>query len=178
MNELEGLNSKVHLCQKCEYSKKYGSPVKGYGNYQSKLMFVFEKPNGEACLLDEPFDPKTKSFLKKFLDINEVYSTCLLKCPCSTVPSRRNTRICIGEFLFKENKLLNPSIIVTFGKLAAQNFLNAGKNNLDFSPYSSYNLTDGPVVFTFPAIGSILNGDKSGLLEFEDRLRGILESVY
>jgi DNA polymerase len=162
------LKNEILNCQKCDLCEegKIGelkAQVVGQGNLNSKVMFVAQNPVEEDVKNSQPLHSSGKSgaLFQKVLDYLElaredVYITNVVSCrsPKNHEPEEYQVLKC-KSFLDQQIELVAPKLIVSFGRQAAQHFLNDFKilrdhGNIRHS--ETYNLNIFPL-FHFAYIG-------------------------
>lgn len=99
-------------------------PVIGEGNPDAKIMFIGEAPGAQEAKTGKPFVGRAGKLLDSLLDSiglarKDVYITNIVK---DRPPSNRTPRV--GEikiyapFLLEQIRIIEPTIIVTLGRLA------------------------------------------------------------
>lgn len=124
--ELETTVSGCSLCPLCEQRNKI---VFGAGNPQARLVLVGEAPGREEDEKGYPFVGEAGKLLDKILlamhlSREEVYICNVLKCrpPDNRDPQPDEIAAC-EPFLKQQLALIQPEIIVTLGRFAAQELL-------------------------------------------------------
>ncbi len=126
MAELETIVSGCSLCPLCEQRNKI---VFGAGNPQARLVLVGEAPGREEDEKGYPFVGEAGKLLDKILlamhlSREEVYICNVLKCrpPDNRDPQPDEIASC-EPFLKQQLALIQPELIVTLGRFAAQELL-------------------------------------------------------
>ncbi|MCM8804878.1 MAG: uracil-DNA glycosylase, partial [Candidatus Omnitrophica bacterium] len=83
--KIEKMKEKAKLCRKCQLYKKRKNVVFGYGNLNSKLMFIGEAPGKSEDEKGVPFCGKAGKILDTLLESislkrKNIYITNVLKC--------------------------------------------------------------------------------------------------
>ncbi len=122
------LEMDISICGKCHLEKIRKNPILGFGNKESKVIFIFENISEaedakEGLLLDEEGE-----YFKKFLefskyDFNEAYFTTLLKCSSHGEIVDENYYDRCNDYLMTQIALVNPKIIITVGEFVTKYFL-------------------------------------------------------
>lgn len=116
-------------CQKCPLAQTRTHVVPGDGNLNAELMFIGEAPGRDEDMQGRPFVGRAGQLLTKIIHAmkfqrDEVYITNIVKC---RPPSNRNphgTEIAsCKDYLLAQIELINPKVIVTLGKVAADLFI-------------------------------------------------------
>lgn len=121
MKEIE---EEAKLCRKCKLYKKRKNVVFGYGNLNSKLMFIGEAPGKNEDEKGIPFCGKAGKILDTLLETislkrKNIYITNILKCrpPLNRKPKRQEIEKC-GIYLKKQIEIIKPKIICCLGEVA------------------------------------------------------------
>ena len=151
---LDGLNNDICSCLKCPLGKTRTKFVFGVGNQKAKLMFIGEAPGADEDAQGEPFVGRAGQLLNKILEAiqlkrEDVYICNILKCrpPNNRDPQMSEVEQCI-PYLWKQIDIVQPKIIVSLGRIAAQMLLN---RNDSLTKLRSENLTyrNIPLFVTF-----------------------------
>jgi uracil-DNA glycosylase family 4 len=128
MISLNDVLENMGTCKKCPLSKNCNQVVVGKGPEKSSLFIVGETSDKEADIMGEPFVGLTGDLLTKLLSESgisreRVYLTNLIKCYNGKIDiSKEIIDTCKG-WLWSELLIVNPSIVVTLGKLPTQTLL-------------------------------------------------------
>lgn len=116
-------------CQRCALSKTRNSMVFGVGRRDADIMFVGEGPGEQEDLQGEPFVGAAGKLLDDMLSIidlnrSNIYIANVVKCrpPMNRDPSDEEQGCCY-PYLCKQIELVNPSIIVCLGRIAAKKLI-------------------------------------------------------
>lgn len=130
-NNINSLENMVKHCTLCQYSKSRKNVLFGYGNTNSKVLFIgdfnttMEDSNGEYYIgnVGELLRKMIENVLH--LKVEDVYITNILKClPFDTQNvSTNDVNIC-KEYIYKQIELIKPEIIITLGQNAYSYFTN------------------------------------------------------
>jgi uracil-DNA glycosylase family 4 len=128
LKELENIVLNCHLCN---LSKSRNRVVFGEGNPNSKIMFIGEAPGREEDIQGKPFVGRSGEILTKMIEnvLNikreDVYITNIVKCrpPQNRDPEIEEVESC-KPYLLKQIEIINPTIIVTLGRIAFKYLLN------------------------------------------------------
>jgi DNA polymerase len=126
----EELQQAVATCQACELCKTRKQAVLGVGDPDADWLFVGEGPGAEEDERGEPFVGKAGKLLDNMLAAiglqrgQRVYIANAVKCrpPDNRTPEPGETAAC-WPFLARQIELIQPKLIVTLGKPAAQTLL-------------------------------------------------------
>jgi len=124
------LKQAVADCTACELSKTRKQAVLGVGDVAADWLFVGEGPGADEDERGEPFVGQAGKLLDAMLaaiDLkrgNSVYIANAVKCrpPNNRTPEPGETAAC-WPFLARQIELIQPKLIVTLGKPAAQTLL-------------------------------------------------------
>ncbi|SDW96698.1 uracil-DNA glycosylase [Tepidimicrobium xylanilyticum] len=129
MYTLDELQRIVKSCYRCPLSKSRTNVVFGEGNPRAKLMFVGEGPGFNEDRMGRPFVGRAGQLLDRMIEAidlkrEEVYIANIVKCrpPNNRNPLESESDICI-EFLRWQVKIIDPTIIVCLGAVAARNII-------------------------------------------------------
>lgn len=128
MENMEGLE--VMWCEKCPALVDSRSQiVNGTGPEDADLVFIGEGPGEREDLEGEPFVGRSGTILtnvlqKKGLSRSDVRITNCVRCrpPENRDPTKKELANCYG-YLDREIALIDPSLIVTLGKVASEHLL-------------------------------------------------------
>lgn len=126
----EELQQAVAACQACDLCKTRKQAVLGVGDPDADWLFVGEGPGAEEDERGEPFVGKAGKLLDNMLAAiglqrgQRVYIANAVKCrpPDNRTPEPGETAAC-WPFLARQIELIQPKLIVTLGKPAAQTLL-------------------------------------------------------
>ena len=123
------LEEQVQSCQKCHLARGRKNAVPGEGNIHTELMFVGEAPGRDEDIQGRPFVGRAGQLLTKIIAAmdykrEEVYITNIVKCrpPENRTPHADEIEQCKG-YLFEQIKMIQPRVIVTLGRVAADFFI-------------------------------------------------------
>lgn len=113
-------------CPHCTNATAHTQTVFGEGNPNARLMFVGEAPGAEEDKTGRPFVGRAGQLLDKIigamgLNRDEVYIANVLKSrpPENATPTSSEAAKC-GPYLLDQIRIIEPVVIVTLGKPAAQ----------------------------------------------------------
>lgn len=116
-------------CCRCSLGGSRNRLVFGTGNPAARLVLVGEAPGREEDRRGEPFVGEAGQLLDRILkamglERSEVYICNVLKCrpPENRDPLPEEIETC-EPFLVRQLKAINPQVIVTLGRFAAQSLL-------------------------------------------------------
>ena len=145
------LKRQVAACRNCGLCETRTQTVFGVGNRHAGWMLIGEAPGQDEDLQGEPFVGRAGQLLNEMLRAiglqrNEVYIANMLKCrpPHNRDPEAAEIAAC-REYLQRQIQLLRPKLIMTVGRIAAQNLLNT-QQSLSKLRGARYQYQDTPVV--------------------------------
>ena len=124
------LEQSIKSCKKCELYKTCNSPIPGDGNFNSKILFVWEAPGADEDKQWKPFVGRSWQFLTSILEEiglkreKDYYITNIVKCrpPNNRDPKVEEIQAC-SSWLIQQLKLWNFKIIVTLGRFSMNFFI-------------------------------------------------------
>jgi DNA polymerase len=123
------LRAAVAACQRCELHATRTQTVFGVGNPTARWMFIGEAPGAEEDRQGEPFVGRAGQLLTSMLRAlglrrEDVFIANVLKCrpPGNRDPRPAEAASCRG-YLERQVALVNPTLVVAVGRIAAQNLL-------------------------------------------------------
>ena len=126
---LESVREEMGECTRCKLHKGRTNLVFGVGNAKARLMFVGEAPGEDEDKKGEPFVGKAGQLLTKMIEAmglrrEDVYICNTVKCrpPNNRNPEPDELSSC-EPFLKGQLAAVQPEVIVTLGKFAAQALL-------------------------------------------------------
>jgi uracil-DNA glycosylase family 4 len=126
---LDALNAEYAHCQLCPLSQTRTNVVFGSGNPDAALMFVGEAPGFDEDKQGLPFVGAAGQLLTKIIEAmglsrDQVYIANCLKCrpPQNRNPLPTEITTC-SPILAKQIDIIQPRIVCTLGKFAAQTLL-------------------------------------------------------
>lgn len=140
----QDLNNEVLSCKKCDLSKdgcidNLKPYVMGQGNLNSKIMFIAENPGTNEVINKQPLTSsgvsgKVYENILKYIGLEreDVYTTNVVLChsPKNRDPELYEVKKC-QPYLERQIRLIEPELIVTFGRFAAQAFIDNFKITKD-----------------------------------------------
>jgi len=128
-NNWDILQAEVANCTKCTLCATRTQTVFGSGNKQADWMLVGEAPGQHEDEQGQPFVGKAGLLLTEMLRAisltrEEVFITNILKCrpPNNRDPHADEVESC-NDYLQRQQKLIQPKIILAVGRIAAQTLL-------------------------------------------------------
>ena len=127
--EWDRLQAEVAACTRCELHRGRTHTVFGAGDRQAKWMIIGEAPGAEEDRRGEPFVGRAGQLLNSMLEAmglerQQVFIANILKCrpPNNRDPVAGEVAAC-GSYLQKQIEMIQPSLILVLGRIAAQNLL-------------------------------------------------------
>ena len=126
---LDQVREELGECTRCKLHKGRKNIVFGVGNPRARLMFVGEAPGEDEDIQGFPFVGKAGQLLTRMIEAmglrrDDVYICNTVKC---RPPNNRNPEpdemLACEPFLKGQLAAVQPSVIVTLGKFAAQALL-------------------------------------------------------
>ena len=116
-------------CTKCGLCETRHNVVFGVGPRDADVMFIGEGPGEQEDLQGEPFVGAAGKLLDDMLSIIDIdrtncYIANIVKCrpPMNRDPSDEEQNVCF-PYLQKQIELVNPSIVVCLGRIAARRII-------------------------------------------------------
>jgi DNA polymerase len=123
------LQARVAACTRCALHTTRSQTVFGVGSQRAEWLIVGEAPGAEEDARGEPFVGRAGQLLNSMLRAvglarEQVYIANVLKCrpPGNRDPSGSEAAECL-PYLEQQIALLKPKIMLTVGRIAAQNLL-------------------------------------------------------
>ncbi|UCE40327.1 MAG: uracil-DNA glycosylase [Candidatus Aminicenantes bacterium] len=123
------LEETILNCQKCPLAQTRTQAVPGEGNLNAQLMFIGEAPGRDEDIQGRPFVGRAGQLLTKIIHAmtfqrDEVYITNIVKCrpPGNRNPQGNEITSC-KDYLLAQIEQIDPKVIVTLGKVAADFFI-------------------------------------------------------
>ncbi len=117
-------------CTKCPLGHTRTKFVFGDGSEKAEIMFIGEAPGADEDRTGIPFVGRAGQLLNKLLahikvNREDVFIANILKCrpPNNRDPQPAEVKECL-PYLHKQIELIQPKVIVSLGRIAAQNLLN------------------------------------------------------
>jgi len=127
---LEALAVQIHACTRCPLHASRTLAVPGDGKATAKVMIIGEAPGREEDESGHPFVGAAGRFLNQALagsglSREDLFITNVVKCrpPSNRTPRRDEIDTCTTHYLFAQIALLNPSLIMLLGGVAAKKLL-------------------------------------------------------
>lgn len=132
-SDWEPLRKHALGCTRCALADGRTQVVFGVGNLQADWLIVGEGPGAEEDRQGEPFVGRAGKLLDAMLlaiglQREAVYITNIVKCrpPQNRDPRPEEAAAC-SPYLRRQIELLKPKIILSVGRISAQNLLNTDK---------------------------------------------------
>ena len=129
LDNWESINTEIEACNACELSQNCTRKVPGIGDRQADLLIVGEGPGHDEDLRGEPFVGRSGQLLARMLAAigltrEQVYITNIVKCrpPNNRDPRAEEAQQC-RVYLDAQIRLLAPKVILSVGRVSAQNLL-------------------------------------------------------
>lgn len=123
------LEAAVSGCHKCDLCASRTNTVFGVGNRNADLLVIGEAPGADEDAQGEPFVGRAGKLLDNMLlaighDRSTVFIANILKCrpPNNRDPLAEEVNCCV-PYLKRQIELIRPKLILTIGRIAAQNLL-------------------------------------------------------
>ena len=133
LDNWDNVNQAIHQCQNCSLSSGCTQKVPGIGNQQADLMIIGEGPGHDEDLKGEPFVGRSGILLDKILHSigiqrSQAFITNIVKCrpPNNRDPHKDEIEAC-GAFLRAQIKQVSPKVILSVGRVSAQNLLDTSE---------------------------------------------------
>jgi len=127
--QLEKLREEILSSNRCPLHKNRTNMVLGEGSPDARLVFVGEAPGQKEDELGRPFVGRSGNLLTKIIEAmglkrEEVYICNVIKCrpPENRDPKPEEIEQC-EPFLIKQLDIIQPEVICTLGRFAAQTLL-------------------------------------------------------
>lgn len=185
---LAELEATVAGCRLCALAAGRAHTVFGTGDAHAGFMIIGEAPGAEEDRLGEPFVGRAGQLLNAMLraiglDRDAVYIANIIKCrPPKNRDPKPEEMVSCSPYLRRQIQLVNPSVIMAVGRVAAQHLVGSTMpiGRMRGQSYFYENADDGariPVVVTYhPAY--LLRSPLEKRKSWEDlrRARRLLES--
>ena len=125
--ELQKIADEIHVCGQCKIEKS-GRAVVGEGNPDAQVVFVGEAPGKQEALTGRPFIGRSGKYLRSLIsNIGLKEEEVFITSPVKYLPNRgtpTSDHIAHGRIhLLKQLQIIDPSIIVLLGRVAAEGVL-------------------------------------------------------
>ena len=126
---LHALTAEIKTCRKCVLCEKRINVVCGEGNPSAEIVFVGEAPGQKEDEEGRPFVGPAGNLLSHYIQTigltrEDVYICNVIKCrpPGNRDPQGDEMKQC-SKYLFQQIEIINPKVICTLGRFAAQTLL-------------------------------------------------------
>ena len=124
------INQKIKACKKCELYKTCNAPIPGDGNFQAKILFIWEAPGADEDKIWKPFVGRSGKLLTSILEEiwlkreSDYYITNIVKCrpPENRDPKKEEIQAC-SSYLLEQLELWDFQLIVTLGRFSMNFFI-------------------------------------------------------
>lgn len=130
---LEQIAREVSVCTKCALHESRKKAVTGEGPADAEIMFIGEGPGFHENEQGHPFVGASGKFLDQLLaqaglERSDVFIANVVKCrpPANRDPQPEELQAC-NEYLEEQIKAVNPSIIVTLGRISMGRYVPGAK---------------------------------------------------
>lgn len=154
--EWDDLKKRVATCTACPLHQTRTQTVFGVGSHQAKIVFIGEAPGQQEDLKGEPFVGRAGQLLDQMiraigLKREDVYIANILKCrPPNNRDPKPEEQQCCTPFLLEQLNLLNPKLIVSLGRIAAQYLLQSSESLARLRAKThSYSAQNIPLLVTY-----------------------------
>jgi len=170
---LECLREEIGDCKRCKLADKRNHIVFGEGDPCARLMFVGEAPGREEDIQGRPFVGDAGMLLTRLVEKmglarGDVYIANIVKCrpPMNRDPETDEIETC-REFLEKQIAIIEPLVIMTLGRIAAQTLMDNTKVRITSVRGKFFDYKGIPVMPTFhPAY--LIRNPKAKWLTWDD----------
>ena len=182
-NALEIFRQQICDCSKCSLCSTRQNFVFGAGNPAAGIMFVGEAPGADEDRQGEPFVGAAGQLLNKIISAmdlrrEDVYICNILKCrpPNNRDPQPDEIEQC-EPFLKRQIELIQPKVICTLGRFAAQTLLRSS-DSMGHMRGQSHQYEGIPLVATYHPAALLRNAQwKRPTWEDMKRVRQIYDGV-
>ncbi len=129
LNDWEQTLQAIEACTQCDLARTCTRKVPGKGFQQADVLIIGEAPGHDEDIQGKPFVGRAGQLLDKMLaaiglSTESVYITNILKCrpPGNRDPQVDEIAAC-AQFLRAQIKLVAPKVILSVGRISAQNLL-------------------------------------------------------
>ena len=182
-NALEIFRQQICDCSKCSLCSTRQNFVFGAGNSAAGIMFVGEAPGADEDRQGEPFVGAAGQLLNKIISAmdlrrEDVYICNILKCrpPNNRDPQPDEIEQC-EPYLKRQIELIQPKVICTLGRFAAQTLLRSS-DSMGHMRGQSHQYEGIPLVATYHPAALLRNAQwKRPTWEDMKRVRQIYDGV-
>lgn len=129
---LATLARQIRGCIACPLCASRTNAVPGEGSTNARIMIIGEAPGRDEDRTGHPFVGASGRYLNQLLEgtgfhREDFFITNIVKCrpPSNRMPKRDEVETCTRLYLFKQMALVDPSLIVLLGGVAARKLLGA-----------------------------------------------------
>ncbi len=122
-------------CRECRLYKSRKHAVPGEGSVTSGIFLIGEAPGKNEDEQGRPFVGLSGKFLDKLLEKaglsrSEIFVTGSVKCrpPNNRIPKNDELKICKENWLSRQIEIIDPRLVVLFGKVALKQVLGEEDN--------------------------------------------------
>lgn len=151
---LIAFHRQIENCTRCPLCETRTKFVFGAGDGHAEIMFIGEAPGRDEDLQGLPFVGRSGKLLTKILaevqlNREDVFIANILKCrpPGNRDPKPEEVEKCI-PYLHRQIELIKPRILVSLGRVSAQNLLNT-KESLTRMRGKVWHYHNTPLIVTF-----------------------------
>ena len=182
-NALDIFRQQICDCSKCNLGSTRQNFVFGAGNPAAGIMFVGEAPGADEDRQGEPFVGAAGQLLNKIISAmdlrrEDVYICNILKCrpPNNRDPQPDEIEQC-EPYLKRQIELIQPKVICTLGRFAAQTLLRSS-DSMGHMRGQSHQYEGIPLVATYHPAALLRNAEwKRPTWEDMKRVRQIYDGV-
>ena len=182
-NALDIFRQQICDCSKCSLCSTRQNFVFGAGNPAAGIMFVGEAPGADEDRQGEPFVGAAGQLLNKIISAmdlrrEDVYICNILKCrpPNNRDPQPDEIEQC-EPYLKRQIELIQPKVICTLGRFAAQTLLRSS-DSMGHMRGQSHQYEGIPLVATYHPAALLRNAEwKRPTWEDMKRVRQIYDGV-
>ena len=182
---LKTVEAEIAACSKCRLCENRNKTVPGKGVLNPKVMIIGEGPGAEEDKTGIPFVGKAGQYMDKWMDAidlkrdKDLFIGNIVKCrpPGNRDPHPDEIEACRG-YLERQIKILKPSLIMTVGRIAAQELIgsSSGIGRLRGRMYDYMGI---PLIPTYHPSGVLRNPENYRKPVWEDlkAVRKFLDSL-
>lgn len=178
---LDELRVVIKSCKRCVLHGSRKNAVCGFGNPESRFVFVGEAPGFEEDMKGEPFVGRSGKLLTELirehlnLGREDVFISNVIRCkpPKNREPKPEEIEMCKG-YLFKELDIIRPKLVVALGSSAARAIIGKGEKVtsmrgklFDAGAYKVFVTFHPAFVLRNPYYGSTLKDDFKTITEIK-----------
>ncbi|RKX93643.1 MAG: uracil-DNA glycosylase [Spirochaetes bacterium] len=184
-DSLTTIEAEIAACSKCRLCENRNKTVPGKGVLNPKVMIIGEGPGAEEDKTGIPFVGRAGQYMDKWMDAidlkrdKDLFIGNIVKCrpPGNRDPHPDEIEACRG-YLERQIKILKPSLIMTVGRIAAQELIgsSSGIGRLRGRMYDYMGI---PLIPTYHPSGVLRNPENYRKPVWEDlkAVRKFLDSL-